>query len=351
MDLLRSLPVGLYLEEPITWLHRLDPRVKLFWLMGLLLSPILANSPWRIALVVILLGLTRIAKVPWRIWKRQMGWWTTLAILVLIITAISPDGLPIAPQPRRPIQGWIEPLPSGITQSATASETGDITADRPAHNSATHNSATSGEAANGEASLGIAQPTIVPAPLPLAWFQSYHYLLIHQGKLKITRRSLDLGIRISTLVFILVYSANLYLLTTAPEEITMGLENLLAPLRRFRWPITEITLTLTLALRFIPLVMEEFQNLVRSISTRAIHWKKIGFWPSLKIWLLVAERLLLNILLRAEQIAGAMKVRGFTHPNHHQVQWHHLQLQRRDKIAIVSLCGLWVARLSWGRLN
>ena len=44
MDLLRSLPIGLYLEQPTTWLHRLDPRVKMAWLTSILVTPILANA-------------------------------------------------------------------------------------------------------------------------------------------------------------------------------------------------------------------------------------------------------------------------------------------------------------------
>lgn len=58
MDILRSLPLGLYLEQPITGLHRLDPRVKLVWLMGFLLTPVLASDLWRIALVFLLVALT-----------------------------------------------------------------------------------------------------------------------------------------------------------------------------------------------------------------------------------------------------------------------------------------------------
>lgn len=164
----------------------------------------------------------------------------------------------------------------------------------------------------------------------------------------ITRRSLDLAIRVSTLFFALIYSTNLYLLTTAPEEITDGLETLMAPLRRFKIPVTEIVLTLTLSLRFIPLVLEEVQNLARSVSTRAINWKKLGLRKSFQIWLIVAERILANLLLRAEQIAVAMDVRGFTNPNEHRVQWNELQLRWRDWLALGSVLIFWLARLTWG---
>lgn len=288
MDLLRSLPIGLYLEKPITWLHQLDPRVKLAWLMTFLVSPILANPLWRLGVVGILILLTVAARIPLRVWRQQMGWLIILSILILIITIIAPDGLAVNTQPRLL-----------------------------------------------DSDLSLSQPT------------SYNYVLFDKGRL-ITRRSVELGIRISTLIFILIYSTNLYLLTTAPEEITAGLEDLLEPLRNLKLPITEIMLTLTLSLRFIPLVLEEVQNLVRSIRTRAINWKKLGIKRSLQVWLVVVEKFLENLLMRAEEIAVAMEVRGFTSPNEHRVQWHQLRLIWWDWVTLVILIPFWWARFIWG---
>ena len=74
MDLLRSLPIGLYLENPFTWLHRLDPRVKLAWLLSFLLAPILSTPEWRLVLVGLLMILTLISQIPLRVWKQQTGW-------------------------------------------------------------------------------------------------------------------------------------------------------------------------------------------------------------------------------------------------------------------------------------
>ncbi|MGK7877568.1 MAG: energy-coupling factor transporter transmembrane protein EcfT [Xenococcaceae cyanobacterium] len=289
MDLLRSLPLGLYLEKPVTWLHQLDPRVKLAWLMSFLVAPLLSNPFWRLGLVGLLILLTLSAAIPLRVWRQQMGWLLTLCIFVFIITSIAPDGLAVDYQPRLP-----------------ASE------------------------------LELPQPG------------SYQYVVFEKAWITITHRSLNVAVRISTLVFTLIYSTNLYLLTTAPEEITAGLEDLMQPLRRFKLPITEIVLTLTLSLRFIPLVLEEVQNLARSIRTRAINWKKLGIRRSLQVWLMVAERLLENLLLRAEQIATAMDVRGFTSPNQHRVQWHQLRLRLFDWMALASLVGFWWARLMLG---
>ena len=102
MDLLRSLPLGLYLEQPITWLHRLDPRVKLAWLLSFLAAPIMANSVCRVVLVVLLILLTLAAAIPLRVWRQQMGWLLTISFFILVIGAISPDGMGVDHQSRLP---------------------------------------------------------------------------------------------------------------------------------------------------------------------------------------------------------------------------------------------------------
>ncbi|BAT55087.1 Cobalt transport protein [Nostoc sp. NIES-3756] len=305
MDLLKSLPLGLYLEQPQTWLHKLDPRVKFIWLMSFLTSYIFANNFWRILLVALLIIFTLIAKIPRRVWQQQMGWLLTLSFFVLAIGAISPDALGVDYQPRLPAN------PQVLTQPAN-----------------TNNSAKVPEAVKSS--------------------KSYSYVLFHRGPVKVTRRSLDLAVRLSTILFTVIYSTNLYLLTTAPEEITAAIENLMQPLRRFKIPVTEITLTLTLSLRFIPLVLEEVQNLIRSVMTRAINWKKLGLKGAVKVWMIVAERLLENLLLRASQMASAMTVRGFTSPNEHRVPWHDLRLKSWDWLAIATLTLFWGIRVVFG---
>ncbi|MCU0544773.1 MAG: energy-coupling factor transporter transmembrane protein EcfT [Oscillatoriaceae cyanobacterium Prado104] len=328
MDLLRSLPIGLYLEQPVTWLHRLDSRVKLAWLMTFLIAPILANPLWRLLLVGMLIFLTLTAKIPLRVWKQQMGLLLLFCLLVFCLSAIAPDALPSEHQPRLPADELtFAQQPATLPKPAPPQpwyKRFNFGSNSPTSNSRSPNK------------NQLPQPT------------NYRYILFQQGPVKITRRSLDLAINVSTLFFTVIYSTNLYLLSTASEEITAAIEDLMQPLRRLRLPVTEIALTLTLSLRFIPLVLEEIQNLVRSVSTRAINWKKLGLRRAAQIWLIIAERLLENLLLRAEQIASAMQVRGFTSPDRHRVEWHQLRFRIRDWVAIGCLIVLWSARLVWG---
>lgn len=313
MDLLRSLPIGLYLEQPITWLHRLDPRTKLIWLLSFMLTPIAANSSWRLSIVAWLLLLTLTTLIPFRVWRRQMGLVLVFSLLLFSVTLFAPDGIEAVQQPRLPPNElrFSPPAPATSSPAITPSST--------------------------------TPPPALPQPT------GYQYVLFEQGFVKITRRSLELAIRVGTLIFTLLYSTNLYLLTTAPEEITAGLADFMQPLRWFKLPVTEVVLTLTLSLRFIPLVLEEIQNLVRSISTRAINWKKLGLRSGIQVWLMIAERLVDNLLVRAEQIASAMRVRGFTAPDQHQVQWHELRMKAVDWLVVLAAACFWMARFVWGK--
>jgi len=312
MDLLRSLPIGLYLEQPVTWLHRVDARVKVAWLLSILLAPVLASELCRIAIVIFLVLLTLSARIPLRVWRQQMGFLLILGAIVTALLLIMPDGIAVSQQPRLPTQQMLENWPDDLAAPETLPELPSATGYR----------------------YDLIDLKIAPPPWNL--------------RLNVTQRSRRLAIKVSTLLFTLIYATTLFLLTTAPEEITEAIEDLLQPLRKLGIPVTEIALTLTLALRFIPLVLEEVQNLVRSIRTRAIKWQKLGVRGALQIWLMVAERLIENLLLRAEQIASAMQVRGFTSPNEHRVAWHQLQLHWWDWLVIGSLGLFWWGRIAFG---
>ncbi|MBV6623486.1 MAG: energy-coupling factor transporter transmembrane protein EcfT [Rivularia sp. (in: Bacteria)] len=305
MDLLRSLPLGLYLEQPVTWLHRLDSRVKFVWLMSFLSTYIFANTWWRVILVCILIFITLVSGIPRRVWRQQMGYLLSICFLVLIIASLSPDGMGVDYQPRLPVENQY------LNQPSTQNNTEDSIVSRFKS-------------------------------------QEYNYVLFARGPVKVTRHSFDLAVRLSTIFFTVLYSTTLYLLTTAPEEITAGIESLMQPLRRFKVPVTEIALTLTLSLRFIPLVLEEIQNLVRSVMTRAINWKKLGIKGVVKVWMMVAERLLKNLLLRADQMANGIVVRGFIGSDKHRVQWHNLRLKAFDWLAIAVLIFFWGMRFTIG---
>jgi energy-coupling factor transport system permease protein len=260
MDWLRQLPIGQYVDGSGSWLVRLDPRLKLAWTVAFLVTPILAGPLWRLALVGLLLLLTAVSGLPLRLWGKGVGLLLALALAVGVLAAVLPTGgLPAAPLQRPPSELRLEPGPP---------------------------------------------QTPPPQSSGAAW------VLARLGPLQVNRRSLELGISGGTLLFTLVHSANLMLLTTPPEQLVWAISWSLTPLGRLGLPVERLGFTLLLSLRFLPLVQEELQNLLRALATRAVVLKRLGFKGGLALVLAVGERLLANVLLRAEQGADALLARG-----------------------------------------
>ena len=129
------------------------------------------------------------------------------------------------------------------------------------------------------------------------------------GPLIVDRRSAELGVKTSTLIFTVIQSVNLMLITTPPEDLVWAIRWFFAPLTLLGFPMEKLSFQLLLALRFLPLVQEELQNLFRSIGVRAIEFRKLGLKSSLGLFVTLGERLLSNILLRAEQGADSLMSR------------------------------------------
>ncbi len=325
MDLLRNAPLGVYLESPRTWLHELDPRIKLIWLFSLLLSPILANDVWRLGLVAGLLLLTLLSGLPRRVWRRQVPLVLILGLFTFLVTAVTPDGLGVTPIPQRmgsdvPAYGLLDPLDPPDESEETVVSTG----------SRAELLAVDWQALNRQ------------DPYRYQLLKIPRFLIL--GPFEVTWRSVNLGIRVGTLIFLLLYATSLFLLTTAPEEVSEGIERMARPLNRLGVPVAEIVLTLTLALRFLPLVLEEVQNLVRAVRTRDIRWQLLSFRMLIHTILSLVERLLENLLLRAAQTAAAMRARGYGGPGY-SVRWHILTLRLRDWILLALLPVFWGVRL------
>jgi len=275
MDWLRQLPIGQYVDTsaagPASWLQRLDPRLKLAWTLAFLLTPILAGPIWRVALVVLLLLITGASGLPRRLWVRSVLVWLALAVLVGLLSSTLPTGEASPASLQRP--------PSELRLTPPA-QPGDPPAER---------TGLSWELVHwGPVQLG---------PLPL-------------GPLVVTRKSAQLGLNSATVLFTLIHSANLLLLSTSPEALVWAIDWWLIPLGRLGLPVERLGFTLLLSLRFLPLVQEELQNLLRSLATRAVHLKSLGWKTGLGLALAVGERLLANVLLRSEQGAEALMARG-----------------------------------------
>jgi len=99
------------------------------------------------------------------------------------------------------------------------------------------------------------------------------------------------------------------LITTPPEDLVWAIRWFFSPLTLLGFPLEKLSFQLLLALRFLPLIQEELQNLFRSIGVRAIDFKKLGLKTTFSLFISLGEKLLSNILLRAEQGADSLMLR------------------------------------------
>tara|TARA_Y100001968_G_scaffold202257_1_gene185730 strand:- start:207 stop:1115 length:909 start_codon:yes stop_codon:yes gene_type:complete len=261
MDWIRKVPIGQYVAGKSGWMRRIDPRMKMAWVLLFLISPVLSSPEWRLGLVIALLLITCFSYLPMRIWWRPLCLLLLLSSLVGVLAIILPTGEPAALLTIRDSQE----LPNAIAE-------------------------------------GQSWEIIRIGPVP--------FLKTSLGPLIVDRRSAELGLKTSTLIFTVVHSVNLMLITSSPEDLVWALRWFISPLRLLGLPIDRLSFQLLLSLRFIPLVQEEFQNLLRALSVRAVNFKKLGFKASLGLILSVGERLFANILLRSEQGAEALVSRG-----------------------------------------
>ena len=261
MDWLRKIPIGQYVAGNSGWLRNLDPRLKMGWVVMFLLTPVLAGPTWRIGLVVALCSLTLFSRLPLRVWWRSFCLVLTLATLVGFLAML---------------------LPTGETSGAFSVRS----------------------------SYELPNAFVVGPSWNLFKFGPLHLGPIVLGPLVVDRRSAELALNTSTLIFTVIHSVNLMLLTTSPEDLVWTMRWFMSPLLILGVPVDRISFQLLLSLRFLPLVQEEFQNLVRSLAIRAVNIRKLGLKITLGLVLSVAERLLANILLRAEQGADALVARG-----------------------------------------
>lgn len=99
--------------------------------------------------------------------------------------------------------------------------------------------------------------------------------------------------------------------TTTSTQMTDAIASILSPLRRLRVPVDDIAFTLSLALRFIPLLFEQFTQIKTAQISRGARFDSGSIWGRLKTWLVVFIPLFIGFFRQAETVAEAMDARCY----------------------------------------
>ena len=129
--------------------------------------------------------------------------------------------------------------------------------------------------------------------------------------LKITYEGLILALTMVVRLVLLVAATSILTLTTSPIMLTNAIERLLSPLKVVKFPAHEIAMMMTIALRFIPTLMEETEKLIKAQSARGIDFASGGILQKIKAMVPILVPLFINSLKRADELALAMECRCY----------------------------------------
>ena len=131
------------------------------------------------------------------------------------------------------------------------------------------------------------------------------------GFLKITYEGLVLAATMVARLILLVAATSILTLTTSPIMLTGAIEKLLSPLKVFKFPAHEIAMMMTIALRFIPTLLEETEKLMKAQSARGTDFMSGGIFQKIKAMVPILVPLFINSLKRADELALAMECRCY----------------------------------------
>lgn len=132
------------------------------------------------------------------------------------------------------------------------------------------------------------------------------------GPLKISDQGLYTAIRMAARLILLIVNTTLLLtLTTTPIHVSDALENLLSPLKRFGFPAHEMAMMMSIALRFVPTLLEETDKIMKAQSSRGADYDTGGLVSRARGLVSVLIPLFVSAFKRAEDLATAMEARCY----------------------------------------
>ncbi|GGE54617.1 energy-coupling factor transporter transmembrane protein EcfT [Pullulanibacillus camelliae] len=144
-----------------------------------------------------------------------------------------------------------------------------------------------------------------------AFFTRSGHELFGYGWFQLTTGGLRQAALISIRLLMIVISTTLLTLTTTPIDITDGLESLLGPLKKIRFPVHEFALMMSISLRFIPTLMEETEKIMKAQAARGVEFSSGPLLQRIKAILPLLIPLFISAFRRAEDLAMAMEARGY----------------------------------------
>lgn len=154
------------------------------------------------------------------------------------------------------------------------------------------------------------------------------------GPLKMTQEGLAAGVRMAVRLSLLIITSSVFLtLTTTPLSVADAMESILGPLQKIGFPAHEISMMMSIALRFVPNLMEETDKIMKAQSSRGAQYDTGGVIARAKGLVSVLVPLFVSCFRRAEELATAMEARCY-HGAEGRTKLNVMKMTRIDFVGI-----------------
>lgn len=124
--------------------------------------------------------------------------------------------------------------------------------------------------------------------------------------------------------------------TTKPLDLTLGIEDLLSPFKKIGFPAHEVAMMISIALRFIPTLLEETERIMKAQASRGVDFQEGTFMEKIKAIISLIVPLFISAFSRAEELANAMEARCYQ-PDKERTRYKQLHWQTADTI-LMAVC-------------
>lgn len=156
-------------------------------------------------------------------------------------------------------------------------------------------------------------------------------------KLQITKEGIKLAIMMAVRLVFLIMGSSVMTLTTTPNNLTDGLEKILNPLKAIKVPVHEISMMMSIALRFIPILLEETDKIMKAQIARGADFESGNLLKKVKSMVPLLVPLFISAFRRANDLATAMEARCYR-GGEHRTKMKPLIYSKRDFMAYGTVC-------------
>lgn len=151
--------------------------------------------------------------------------------------------------------------------------------------------------------------------------------------LKITREGIETAVFMSVRILCLIAGTSLLTYTTSPIALTDGIERLLSPLKKIKLPVHELAMMMTIALRFIPTLIEETDKIMNAQKARGADMETGSLTQRAKALIPILIPLFVSAFRRADELALAMECRCYR-GSVGRTRMKQLEYESRDFVAL-----------------